>query len=170
VTPSWSIRPADASDAAAIAELIRLAFATQSRQTDPPPSALKETAASILEHLGDGGGAVIDDGGVIVGAVLWNEEEGGLYIGRLSVHPGHRRRGIASALMQEAEREARRRGLARLWLGVRLVLDDNRRFFAAHGFTETTLHHHEGFAEPTWVTMERHLTLVPSPPKGERAG
>jgi len=157
VTASWSIRAADAASAAPIAELIRLAFATQSRPTDPPPSALKETAASILQHLRDGGGAVIDDGGTIVGVLLWNEEDGGLYIGRLSVHPDHRGRGIASALMHEAEREARRRGLTRLWLGVRLVLDDNRRFFAAHGFTETTLHRHEGFSEPTWVTMERHL-------------
>jgi len=167
VTPSWTVRTARASDAAAIAALIRLAFSTQSRRTNPPPSALKETAASIREHLADGGGAVIDDDGVIVGAVLWNEEEGGLYIGRLSVHPDHRRRGIASTLLHEAEREARRRGLTRLWLGVRLVLDDNRRFFAAHGFTETTLHHHEGFTDPTWVTMERTL---PSPPPGARAG
>jgi len=122
-----------------------------------PPSALKETADTITEYLGHGGGAVVEDAGSIVGAVLWNEEKGSLYVGRLSVHPEHRRRGIAAALMESAEREARRRGLPVMRLGVRLALEDNRRFFAAYGFTETTLHRHPGFTEPTWVTMERHL-------------
>jgi ribosomal protein S18 acetylase RimI-like enzyme len=89
--------------------------------------------------------------------VLWAEDDGALYLSRLAVHPEHRRRGIARALVDEAEREARRRGLARMTLGVRLVLEDNRRLFASCGFVETTLHHHEGFSEPTWVAMERRL-------------
>ena len=153
----WSVRAAMPRDASAIAALVRLAFSTQSRPTTPPSGAMKETVSTILEHLGLGGGAVVEKGGMLVGAVLWNEEKGGLYVGRLSVHPEHRRRGIAAALMTEAEREARRRGLATLRLGVRLALEDNRRFFASCGFTETTLHRHEGFSEPTWVTMERRL-------------
>ena len=136
---------------------MRLAFSTQSRPTIPPPGALKETAATIIEHLGLGGGAVVEEEGVVVGTVLWNEEAGGLYIGRLSVDPDHRSQGIAGALMKEAEEEARRRGLAIMRLGVRLALEDNRRFFASCGFTQTTLHHHEGFSEPTWVMMERIL-------------
>ena len=153
----WTARAATPRDAPAIAALVRLAFSTQSRPTIPPPGALKETAATIIEHLGHGGGAVVEDGGTIVGTVLWNEEDGGLHVGRLSVHPEHRRRGVAAALMGEAERETRRRGLACLRLGVRLALEDNRRFFASCGFAETTLHCHEGFSEPTWVLMERRL-------------
>jgi ribosomal protein S18 acetylase RimI-like enzyme len=100
---------------------------------------------------------VVEEGGTIIGTVLWNEEDGGLYVGRLSVHPRHRRRGIAKALMNEAEREARQGWLPVIRLGVRLALEDNRRFFASCGFVETTLHSHEGFTEPTWVTMERRL-------------
>ena len=161
MTPPWVVRVASAADAAAIAALIRLAFATQSRPTDPAPSALRETAVTVLDHLRDGGGAVVDDRGAIVGAVLWNEEDGGLYVSRLSVHPDQRRRGIANALMGAAEREARSRGLPRLRLGVRLSLEDNRRFFASLGFEETTFHRHDGFAEPTWVTMERRLPAAP---------
>jgi len=152
-----NIRRAQPSDAETIAALVRLAFSTQSRRTVPPPGALNETAATISDHLGRGGGAVVQEDGRLIGAVLWNEEHGGLYVGRLSVHPDHRRLGLASALMAEAEREARRLGLPRMCLGVRLALDDNRRFFASCGFVETTLHRHEGFSEPTWVMMERLL-------------
>jgi len=119
------VRAALIDDAARIADLVRLAFSRQSRPTNPPPSALKETAATIAEQLARGGGAILEAGGALVGVVLW--------------------------------REARRRGLSRMTLGVRLALDDNRRLFRSCGFEETTLHRHEGFSEPTWVTMERRL-------------
>ena len=140
-----------------MADLIRLAFSAQSRPTTPPSSALNETPATIRDELARGGGAVVELDDAVVGAVLWLEEEGSLYVGRLAVHPAHRRQGVARALMDEAEREARRRGLTRMHLGVRLALDDNRRLFKACGFEETTLHRHEGFTEPTWVRMERRL-------------
>jgi hypothetical protein len=39
---------------------------------------LKETAATITEHLSHGGGAVAEDGGTILGVIFWNEEDGGL--------------------------------------------------------------------------------------------
>ena len=153
----FAVRAAGIDDAATIADLLRLAFSKQSRPTNPPSGALKETAATIAEQLARGGGAVLEDGGVLVGAVLWTAEEGALYLGRLAVDPEHRRRGIARALIDEAEREARQRGLARMTLGVRRALEDNRRLFASCGFEETPLHRHEGFSEPTWVMMERQL-------------
>jgi ribosomal protein S18 acetylase RimI-like enzyme len=153
-----ALRRATAADAAVIADLVRLAFSIQSVQTNPPSSALKETPASITRDLEAGGGAVVESGRVIVGVVLWREEESSLYVGRLAVHPSQRRRGIARLLMAEAEREARRRGLTRMHLGVRLELDDNRRLFLSCGFTDAEFLSHEGFSEPTWVRMERRLT------------
>jgi tRNA threonylcarbamoyladenosine biosynthesis protein TsaE len=94
------LRLAEAEDAGRIVDLIRLAFASQSPQTDPPPSALNETAASVASHLAKGGGgAVAERDGGVVGAVLWEEKDGALYIGRLSVDPACRRQGIARSLV-----------------------------------------------------------------------
>ena len=151
------LRPAAAGDAAAIAALVRSAFADLG--LDPPPSALRETAESVTAHLAAGGGMVADNRGTLAGSVLWVEREGGLYLHRLAVHPGHRRQGVARRLVEAVEAEARRRGLPRLHLGVRLALQANRRLFAACGFRETVLHSHEGYAHPTWVEAEKALSL-----------
>jgi ribosomal protein S18 acetylase RimI-like enzyme len=141
-----------------IADLVRRAFAEQPRPTNPPSSALRETAATITAHLEKGGGAVLERDGVVVGTVLWEEEDGALYVSRVSVNPDYRRQGVARALMDEAEREARRQGFSRMTLGVRLELEENRRLFRSCGFEELEFRSHEGFTEPTWVLMERRLS------------
>jgi GNAT superfamily N-acetyltransferase len=152
-----TLRPAALADAEVLAALIRTAFAAPPVPLHPPPSALRETAASVAVHLQGGGGAVAEVGGAVIGVLLWAERDGSLYLRRLAVDPAWRRRGAARALLAAAEAEARRRGLSRLRLSTRLVLSGNRRLFAAAGFRETSLGRHEGFAEPTYVEMERHL-------------
>ncbi len=148
------IRPVLPGDADAVAGLIRLAFSAIPARLEPPPSALLETGETVRAHLQAGGGALVEGP---LACVLWAEREGGLYVGRLCTHPGHWGRGLAAALMQEAEAEARRRGLPRLHLGVRLALLDNHRLFARLGFEETKLHTHAGCAAPTWTEAERWL-------------
>lgn len=150
------LRPALAEDAEALAALIRRAFVHQA-PTVPPPSALRETAESVAAQLRAGGGAVALAEGEAVGAVLWKPRDGALGLGRLAVDPDWRRRGVARALLAEAEAEARRLGLDRLRLSTRLSLLDNRRLFAAAGYREVSFECHEGFSEPTFVDMERRL-------------
>ena len=152
-----TLRRAAAADAAVVADLVRLAFSAQSVPTNPPSSALKETPETITRELAHGGGAVVHEGGAMVAAVLWREEDGSLYVGRVAVHPSHRRRGLARRLMAEAEREARRLRLRRMHLGVRLELEDNRRLFRSCGFVDAEYLSHDCFSEPTWVRMERTL-------------
>jgi len=163
------IEPADAA-AAAAAALIRAAFSAIPEPLDPAPSALRETEASVLAHLAHGGGAVMEQAGVeqagveqagIVACVLWSEQDGGLYLGRLAVAPHCRNWGLAAQLVLAAEAEARRLGLPRLHLGVRLALPGNRRLFARLGFVETTLHAHDGYGHPTWVAAEKWLATAP---------
>jgi GNAT superfamily N-acetyltransferase len=153
------LRPADAADAEALAALIRLAFATQSVATDPPPSALHESSGSVARHLAEAGGGIVapDAAGALAAGLLWQEKASALYIGRLAVHPARRGRGLARALIAGAEQVARMRGLDRLTLSTRLVLADNRRLFAACGFAEQGQHAHPGYAHPTFVDLEKRL-------------
>ncbi|HEX4930522.1 MAG TPA: GNAT family N-acetyltransferase [Gaiellaceae bacterium] len=87
---------------------------------------------------------VADDGGEIVGlldlevelapGVLADRPGRGGMIWHLAVHPDHQRQGIASALLEEAERRARERGLERLEAWTRDDADVQR-WYETHGFT-----------------------------------
>jgi AcrR family transcriptional regulator/L-amino acid N-acyltransferase YncA len=152
-----NLRALCVEDAAAAAAVVRAAFAAQSCTTDPPSGALRETTASVAAKLAEGGGAGAEAAGALVGVVLWAEQDGALYIGRVSVAPGWRGRGIARALLAAGEAEARRRGLARMTLRVRLALKENQRLFAGFGFTPAGQGAHPGYSEPTFLTMEKRL-------------
>lgn len=66
-------------------------------------------------------------------------------------------RGIGRALVASVEAEARRWGLARVLLEVRLALASNRRLFASCGFVETVQRAHPGYAAATFVEAEKVL-------------
>ena len=152
------IRPITPEDATEVAALIRGAFAVLPNPVDPPLSALRETAENIAAILaGTGGGAAVERNGKLVGACIWQEKTGGLYVGRLAVAPDARGQGIARALLAAAETEARARRLPKIMLSTRLALTGNRRLFAAQGFTEVAFQSHPGYSELTFVDMEKRL-------------
>lgn len=154
----FSLRSMEAQDALAVAVLVRTAFAAQSVATDPPPSARRVTELDVAAHLRRGAGAAAEAAGQLVGSALWNDQDGGLYLSRVAVAPAWRGRGVAKALVAAAEAAAWQMALPRIHLSTRLVLIDNRRLFAACGFVETTRHAHPGYAEPTFVNMEKRLS------------
>lgn len=154
---AYLLRRLQPDDAAVAAALIRAAFGGIEPPLQPSPSALGETTETVAAQIAEGGGMTADASGILVGVVLWQRRDDGLYIGRLSVAQGWRRRGIAIALLQAAETQARHLGLLRLSLGTRLMLAGNRALFAKFGFTEGATHAHPGFTHPTWVGMDKRL-------------
>ena len=71
--------------------------------------------------------------------------------------PTARGQGIAKRLVEAVEDEARRRELAGVQLGVRVVLTENQRLFTALGYVEFSRDAHEGFDYPTSINMRKAL-------------
>jgi ribosomal protein S18 acetylase RimI-like enzyme len=84
-------------------------------------------------------------------------DDDALHVGRLAVAPAWRRCGVATALMQAAKDEARRRGAARITLGARIALPGNVALFRRHGFAVVAETCHPGFSTPTSYDMELRL-------------
>ena len=145
------------SDADAAAELIRTAFAAQSRQTSPPSSALLETGQSIAAKIAAGGGFRVVQGGAFIGVALWSLNGDALHVARVSVALKARGRGIARSLIAMCETEATRRGLRRMTLNTRLELPENERLFERCGFARREIDAHPGFETPTMAVMEKVL-------------
>jgi GNAT superfamily N-acetyltransferase len=155
--PEMILRPLTAADAGEAAELIRTAFAAQTRRTTPPSSALLETGPSIATKIAAGGGFGAFEGGALIAAALWSMNDEALHVARVSVAPWARGRGIARSLIAACEKEARRRGVRKMTLKTRLELPENERLFERCGFARREVEAHPGFETPTTAVMEKVL-------------
>jgi ribosomal protein S18 acetylase RimI-like enzyme len=152
------LRAATAVDAPTLAATIAAAFEQYRGMLEPESGAFRETAGGIAAELARDSGAIIAErNGKVVGCVMVKLMDDDMYFGRLSVLPSARGLGIARRLVKAVEDEARRRELAGVRLGVRVVLADNQNFFASMGYVETGREAHPGFDHPTSINMRKPL-------------
>jgi GNAT superfamily N-acetyltransferase len=154
----FALRALGSADAKEAAEVIRAAFSAQSRATRPPSSALREASDSIAAKISAGGGGAAFQGGSLVAVVLWQIDGDALHVGRVSMLPLFRGRGLTRRLIEACEAAARKRGARRMRLRVRLALPENERLFERFGFTRRSLEAHDGFNAPTTAVMEKRLS------------
>lgn len=99
------ISDAEEKDLQEILELQYLAYQSEAAlfgTRDIPP--LKQTLDEVREEYKNG--LILkmtDEDGRIIGSVRAHENEGTLYIGKLMVYPGYRRKGYATRLLTEIE-------------------------------------------------------------------
>ena len=129
--------------------LIRTAFAEMEGVIDPPSSMHAMTEADILRLASEG--EVWAMGDPLAACIILTPQDGGLYAGRLAVHPDHRRQGQARTLLRLAEARARALHKRRVTLGCRVELTHNHALFRAEGYVETHTKSHEGYDRPTSV-------------------
>jgi GNAT superfamily N-acetyltransferase len=104
------------------------------REFEPPSGVLSETLEHLTARFYNEIFLVAQADGDIIGSLFCARKYGALYLTRMAVLPGWRKRGVGRALMAAAEAEARRIGAARLTLRVRKNLPGNRVYFERFGF------------------------------------
>jgi len=153
-----TVRAAGAAEATRVAQVIRASFAEYRGVLEPPSGALAVDAAGARELMELGGFLVCESEGRIVACVFHQTAAEHVYLGRLSVLPAFRGRGLGALLVAEVEALAATAGRDRVRLGVRLVLPRNRAFFDALGYREVGLGSHPGMAMPTFAWLEKRIT------------
>lgn len=137
------IRPATASDAAAVHDIGLAAFAEQA-WLDPQPGALGDSPQLIAAQLAEHGGLLALLDGRPVGTLRYAPDPAYpgrvRWVRRVAVLPAARRRGVARSLLRRAARDAAAEGRTALRAGVRRVLAGNHALYAGLGWQPVAEH------------------------------
>jgi GNAT superfamily N-acetyltransferase len=143
-------------EAAAVREVMLAAFEEYRGVLVPPSSAHAETMEDTAAALAQGGGVLVREGGHAVASGRYQLRDGYIYIGRISVLPSHRGRGLAIRVMEALHDRARQLGYAECRLGTRSVLQGNVRLYERLGYEVTSVEPHP--KQPTsFITEMRKL-------------
>jgi len=157
--PPLTLRDATLDDAPLMTELIVTAFEDQRGKMMPPSGAHNETPDKVRAKLKQGGGIVAYVDQAAAGCVLYYPEgQGQMYLGRLAVLHAYRQHGVGQALVAAVENKAQMKGYKRINLSVRVALPRNRAYFERMGYSVTGYESHDGYSEPTFMHLMKHLT------------
>ncbi|CCV03219.1 GCN5-related N-acetyltransferase [Mesorhizobium metallidurans STM 2683] len=150
--------PADCDRWDEVLALITRAFAAMDGVIDPPSSAHQLSPENLRDKAGrETVFAALKDGR-IVGCAFVLERTDDLYVGKLAVEPELQGQGIGRRLVQAVEALAHGRNKPTIALQTRIELTGNHAAFARLGFRETERTAHDGYSQPTSITMRKALS------------
>ena len=152
----------------AVLGLIQGAFAYMDGRIDPPSSMHRLTAETLDGYAENG--EIWAIGQPPLACFILTRRRDSLYLGKISVAPFARGRGLARRLVDLADQRARELGLPWLELQTRVELIDNHATFTALGFSMTGETAHPGYAQTTSLTFRRRVSAPSAPePQGNPA-
>ena len=147
----WTIRRAEASDAAALATCIEAAYAHYAEKGIDLPAVSEGIAEDIQDNVVWIG---VHDGRIVGGLVLVPREDHAV-LANVAVDPSAAGLGLGRALMEQAESESRKLGHNKLKLSTHVDIPENVHLYEHLGWRE--IHRTENK-----VVMEKLLTDVQS--------
>ena len=143
------IRKATAADLPTVREIIDAAYGMYLSRMDRPPAPMLRDYAPVI-----GTGALWVTGNPPEGLISLTPADGGLLVENVAVHPRAQGAGLGRRLMEFAEAEAARMGLARLSLYTNVVMTENQAIYVRLGYRETRRETEDGYQR---VYMEKDI-------------
>lgn len=129
--------------AAVVRDLMRAAFSEYDAVLTVPSSSMWESVEDVAGHIAEGGAVLARVGAEAVGSGRYALRDDHVYIGRLSVLPAYRGRGIGAAMMLAMEQRAVAEGRTEARISVRTLLPKNIELYERLGYVVTTRYQHE---------------------------
>jgi ribosomal protein S18 acetylase RimI-like enzyme len=141
--PSLTLAFVGPEEAVAVREMMRAAFAEYEAVLTVPSSAMWESVDDVAGHIALGGAVLARLGDETVGSGRYERRDDHVYIGRLSVLPAHRGRGIGEAMMLAMEQRGLQAGKPEAHISVRVLLERNIALYRRIGYLEIARYQHE---------------------------
>ncbi|MEO8395941.1 MAG: GNAT family N-acetyltransferase [Chloroflexota bacterium] len=141
------ITPATVEEVPLVYQIMQAAFAEYVGVLVPPSSVEYETLEDARRTIEEGGAVLARLDGKAVGSARYNfHDEGHIcYVGRVSVLPEARGKGIASAMVTFIEGIARQEGCESMEILVRMILESNVHLYERIGYhIDETFEHPKG--------------------------
>ncbi len=128
-----SLRPATAADAARLHELVQAAYGHYVERLGGPPRPMVDDYATVVAR---GGTTVAERDGQIAGLIVLEQSDEGFFVDNVAVDPSHQGSGVGRALLEHAEREARRAGFDSVALLTHELMSENLALYRRIGYVE----------------------------------
>ena len=146
------IRPAAATDAAAVHDVVHAAYRHYTARIGKPPGPMLDDYPA---RIANGQAWVLEDAGSIAGVLVLEEQSSKFLLDNVAVRPDCQGSGFGRALMDFAEAEARRRGWTEIVLYTHVLMTENQALYRRLGYVETGRISEKGFER---VYMTKTLT------------